>query len=403
MAVIANLAILMTADVQKAERSIRGVGASFAGLKSGAAAAVLDLSAVSTTLSSIGRYGLVVGGVVAAIGGLKTAANLTTAAIEKMFTKFDEFGSLSDASQGIGESVANLQALSLQAKLSGSSQEELFSVMRKLNVTLFEAANGADEDRAAFDALGLSVSNLLNLSPAERFLAVSDAIKNTKDATTAAAAANDIFGKKWQGIINLVLSGSAGFREAQADVKKFGLAMTDFDAARMEAVGDQITRVKFALDGIIDKTLPALLNVTEKVFGKMLSLLERNQAAINGVAIGFGIIADRIFGPADIKTPDLPDVKLKQNLILEGEREKNEAIKEIGKSAKSFADSVAKFNVGAAFRGSAAALSPFLQRDSGQVAIQQQALAAQREANKALASIDKKLKPNSIVFTPVSF
>lgn len=413
MAIIGNLTILMTADVRKAERDIRGVGAAFDSVRRGAANALMDTSAISNTLASIGRYGLVVGGVAAGVGLLSSAVNTLTSSFSSLLTQLDKIGDMKDLSDSTGETVANLQALSLQARTSGSSQEDMIAVVRRLNVTLSEAANGSVEAANAFKQIGLDANTLLEMSPAERFGAISDAIVGLGDAATMAQAANDIFGKRWQSVIGVIISGSAGFKAAREDVERFGLAVSDVDAARIEEAGDGVERIRFAMENLAVRILPDIADLLESILPMIEKAVERTSVVMKLMAVGFGTsrlgVSARAFAatfPDESRKPPEIDKTARRLLEIEAERDA------VGKGVKDFKDAAVELanrfketvNVAAAFRGSADSLTPFLRRTEADTARGQAALLnAQKQANKSLDSIDRKLKPNSLVLAPVRF
>lgn len=165
------------------------------------------------------------------------AAAFSVAGIAAFAKKVIDLGDrLNDVSKQTGISVESLSALGNAAKLNGADTETLNTGLVKLNRAIAEASSGAEEQKKAFEALGITQEELKNKSPLEIFYRVSDAFANAADGAGKTDVAMKLLGRSGAELIPLLNEGSDA-------LKKFGATFTTEQAQRFDEFNDNITKL----------------------------------------------------------------------------------------------------------------------------------------------------------------
>ena len=164
--------------------------------------------------ASFTKWGESIGG--AAAGAAKWAAAAGAAAaggvavlLKSSIDMADQAGILAGK---LGVTTEALSRLQYAAKLSDVSQQSLESGMKRLSRTLTESAAGTGEAAKAFEALGLSAKDLINLPVDQQLGAIGDALNTVENASQKAAIAQQIFGRSGVDLIPILKEGTTGIR-----------------------------------------------------------------------------------------------------------------------------------------------------------------------------------------------
>lgn len=233
MATIASLIVEISAKSEKLK----------AGLSS-AASSVASFAAKAA--KSLAVIGAVVGGVLVA-----AFAKLTDMISEQA----DKIDAMSKEAQKVGASYAQFQKLAYGADLAGLSTDQLSQSLKKMNIAIGDAQSGSGSAKDAFDKLGLSASALAKMNVEERYLAISDALKNVTDKTLQSKLAVDIFSKS--GVDSLVFL-TSNIRETSKEFEDLGLTITDAQAAAVESFNDNKSRLGAIWEGFKDQLTVAV-------------------------------------------------------------------------------------------------------------------------------------------------
>jgi len=195
-------------------------------------------------------------------------AAATTAVVIKSANAADAIRELS-LRTGIGaEALSHYQAM---AEMSGVSLEQFTTGIGKMQRSLVEAATGTDAQRAAFERLGLSVSEVLKLSPEEQFQEIAEAISNLGSAAERTAAAQEIFGRAGAALLPVMAQGKAGISAIADEMDRFGATITEGFAARADQFNDNLARLELRAVGLgnafTDSLLPSLLDIQTAMLG----------------------------------------------------------------------------------------------------------------------------------------
>lgn len=271
------------------------IGANAAPLKKGLAEAETALkgfdSKIGSTLASVGKMAGV-----AAAAGLAVSIHLVKGA-------FEAIDAQSKLAQTLGATIGELGALQRAGDLAGVSSEALTTGLKKLNNTIGEAQGGNKAATESLARLGLSAEELAAMPIAERMDAVSVAISGMADQTQRAAAAQDLFGKTGQVMLPLLQDSGEQLRLAAEQTKAWGLALSDVDAAKVEAANDSISSISLVMDGFINRVavkFAPLVDAIGKAFEDTATetggFKGAAEAAFNFVIKVAGFVADSIRG-----------------------------------------------------------------------------------------------------------
>lgn len=108
----------------------------------------------------------------------------------------DGIDALNDVADATGESIENISALEDIALKTGGTLEDVSSVLVRLNKTLSEGDPDSTTGRA-LKAIGLELSELQKMSPAESFMAIAKALSQFADDGNKARLATLILGKQY--------------------------------------------------------------------------------------------------------------------------------------------------------------------------------------------------------------
>lgn len=175
-----------------------------------------------------------IGAAVVALGYvLKTAFSTLNETTKK-------FSDLADTSTRIGVGVESLQKLHYVATQSGISVELMDRALGKMEKTLGQAEAGSTQAALAFTSIGLSISALSKMNPAEQYTVISDAIKGLGSVAQQQAASWGIFGRAGGEQLSALKDDVRGLL-AEAD--RLGVALSGPQVRAIKQYGDQVDKV----------------------------------------------------------------------------------------------------------------------------------------------------------------
>jgi len=207
------------------------------------------------------------------------AAKLGSMAIEGAFAvaqktvqsfgaALDMGGRLNDLADRTGLAVDRVLLLERAFQNAGVGADSLGPIINKMQKALVDAEDGTSKAAYAFVDLGLSLSQLRNLSPEEQLRTIGKAIAAIPDPAQRASTAMEIFGKSG-GALNQVFANFDDEVETAKrqlgslpDIMKAGSSQFDRISDNLVVVGGKF--IEFAA-GLIDKVKPALDAVTTAI------------------------------------------------------------------------------------------------------------------------------------------
>ncbi len=168
--------------------------------------------------------------------------------------------------QSLATTTASVQVLARAADLSGNSFRELEAGSARLTrrLSLF-AADGSGPAADAIRRLGLNTAELLALPLDQRIARVTEAIRQNAAASEQAALFSQLFGDR--AFVAFQRLDSAQLRQANDELRRFGVLVSDADADRIEETNDAISRLGLIWRGLSNQlavaAAPALQSAAE--------------------------------------------------------------------------------------------------------------------------------------------
>lgn len=169
--------------------------------------------------------------------------------------------------QSLGTTTESMQVLGRAADLAGVSTGELEQVAMQLTKRLSQAAAGGGPAVKALDQLGLSAEALTAMPLDERIRTINQAIEDTVPAAERAATAAKLFGDR-AGLVASRLD-SATIKTAADEIARFGVAVSDVDADKIEAANDAISGLGLVSRGLANQLTVALAPTLEAIAKKV--------------------------------------------------------------------------------------------------------------------------------------
>ncbi|MEZ0468748.1 hypothetical protein [Phaeobacter sp. SYSU ZJ3003] len=174
--------------------------------------------------------------------------------------------------QSLGTTVKSMQVLDRAADLSGVSIGEVQQATIQLTKRLSQAAGGSGAAAKALKRLHLNASDLQRLPLDERLARIQGALAEYVPQAERAAVASDLFGSR-AGLIFTRIDG-ATLKLAAEDVGRFGVAISEVDADRLETANDAMSRMGLAGRGLANQLTIALVPAMQTVSDGAASVAE---------------------------------------------------------------------------------------------------------------------------------
>jgi hypothetical protein len=244
------------------------------------------LAAASSKASAFARNAAIALGAVAVAMGALTARSINT------------IGAQYDLAQRLGGTTAAVQGLTRAADLAGVSADAFTTAADKMNKALGTAINNGKGSAGVFAKLGISAAELVSLDIDERFAVIADRIQELGLSGTQAAGLLGELGVRQSEVTNLLIEGGDAIRESRTAVEEFGIAVSEVDAAQIEAAGDAVADIKNIFTGVGNQmaviVAPAIKATAEALtllvrgFGSIKPILEDMLFISGALALGFG-------------------------------------------------------------------------------------------------------------------
>ncbi len=229
--------------------------------------------------SSLASFGAAFAtGMAAAAAAAVTAGVAISAALGRTITDMDK---LNKTSQKLGIPVEQLSSLAYAADLADVSFEALSKGVGKLSKAMVEAAAKPTSEAAnAFKALGVSVTDSSGkLKSSDVVMAdIAEKFAGLKDGAGKTAVSMAIFGKAGADLIPLLNGGRDSLKEMNEEAKAFGAVVSTSGAKQAELFNDNLTRLGYAVKGVIVQTAEKLLPILVDVSNKMVDAAKNSSA-----------------------------------------------------------------------------------------------------------------------------
>lgn len=195
----------------------------------------------------------------------------------------DYAGSLGEVAQQLGVTTKELQVFRFAVQQNGGTVENADQALGKFAIAISKALSGSKQATAAFQAMGVSLSDLQSKSKTELIGQIADGMKKTGGASANAAAGVALFGRGFQKIIPVLDQGSAGFNELAAAAEELGIVLSDEQIQKADHTTDKLdalaTVLKAQIAGEVADNADSILDFANAL-GELVSWLEKARAAL---------------------------------------------------------------------------------------------------------------------------
>ena len=189
----------------------------------------------------------------AALGSAAVAGLSAISFASKIKDTIDLADSFNKLSQKTGIAVEDFSKLNYAAGLADVSTETLAAGMRKLNISIAEAAGGNKDKAAVFNALGVSFKDAAGhaLSADKVFKNLSDVISKSADGSEKVAVGQDLMGKGFVELIPLANAGAKGLADMGDEAQKLGIVIGADFAKNAEEFNDNLRKIQLSSQGLM--------------------------------------------------------------------------------------------------------------------------------------------------------
>lgn len=232
MSLIGRLAVAVVGDISQLQQAFGEAKKEAGSLKKEVDKTGISMEAVGKSMTIFGM----------AIVGAMGAVVLSTA---------EAADEIDDLAKRTGISRENLQALSYAAEQNGASLETLVKGLGHLSKNMYEANNGSQSARDAFDTLGISIydanGNLRNAGDVLDDMA--DRFSSMQNDTQRTALAMELFGKSGADLIPMLQMGSIELDALKQRAHELGYVIDEESVKNLGDLNDMLDDVKKGFSG----------------------------------------------------------------------------------------------------------------------------------------------------------
>ncbi|WP_313319591.1 hypothetical protein [Stenotrophomonas sp.] len=252
---------------------------------------VTDADRAEKAVKKLEKTALAMG---AALGaGLATAATTLTALVKSSIDTMDE---MSKTAKVVNMGTEDFSKLAYAASFADLTVQDLQTTIGRLTKAQTEALDSGSKQAQIFDALGISIkdSNGKLRPTIDLLYDFADAFKAQKGSQEVVTAGMAIFGKSFQGLIDLLKDGSQGLRDAGVEAQAFGQVISGEAGSNAEEFNDNLAKMKLWVQGVGNAVaadlLPDLLQMSGQFLDSAKSGEKLNETA-SRIADGLRVIA----------------------------------------------------------------------------------------------------------------
>jgi hypothetical protein len=262
MATSVGLNFRLTAAVDKFEAGMRDVEKRLNGIERSSKQTARGMKILATI--EVGK--LLVGGLTKVFNVISSGVSSVTQFASQAAAAADAIGKLSSMT---GMAAEPLQVFTQIAAYGGVSSTQFGDALQKMSRGMGEAANGTGTAKRAIESMGLSVNDLLKMSPSQQFMALGTAIQGIEDPAKRSAAAADIFGRSGTKLIPMFEDLEGNAKATAKEMLELGQVLSGTQVDNIEAMNDSFEKVRKTAFTIGQKVLanfaPAITEANEKL------------------------------------------------------------------------------------------------------------------------------------------
>lgn len=197
-----------------------------------------------------------------------------------------------------GQTTDQLQEFSYASELIDVSLDTLQGSLTKLTNNMQDTANGTGNAQAAFQQLGVSVTDADGhlRSANDVFYDAIDALGDVTNATERDALAMDIFGRSAQDLNPLIVKGADTLREYAQEAHDMGYVLDNDALAALGAVDDAYQRLQKTQEGVKNQLAEQFSPYLTEFYEKITRLIKDGGQALkdSGLVDAFGMILESV-------------------------------------------------------------------------------------------------------------
>lgn len=262
MATAVGMNFKMTASIAKFQASMDKVEAKLKGIEQSGRQTASGMSLLAKI--EVGK--LLVGGLTKVFNVISSGVSSVTQFASQAAAAADAIGKLSSMT---GMAEEPLQVFTQIAAYGGVSSTQFGDALQKMSRGMGEAANGTGTAKRAIESMGLSVNDLLKMSPSQQFMALGTAIQGIEDPAKRSAAAADIFGRSGTKLIPMFEDLEGNAKATAKEMLELGQVLSGTQVDNIEAMNDSFEKVRKTAFTIGQQVLanfaPAITQANEKL------------------------------------------------------------------------------------------------------------------------------------------
>lgn len=272
LSIEARLKDHLTAPLGVIERTLKGFAAG-------------GLAGLKRLVSGFFSLKSAVVGLVAAYGGLRAIGAIR------------EFGEQADALLKLagttGDTIANLSELQAAFELAGVKGDQFDDVLRTLQNSQRDAADGSEKQRDAFAELGISLEQVRDLAPSQLFEQIARGLGGLNSEFDRQVALSRLLPKQFQALMPVLGGGLREFQEAILDARASGATVTEEQAKVAGQFNDAITKVTLSLGSVSRALLVAFGPRATALLESIAKGIAANKDRIVEIAEAIGVVVVR--------------------------------------------------------------------------------------------------------------
>lgn len=241
-------------------------------------------------------------------GAFNTYAKVAVASITAVTgamvkSSLDSIDAQAKFADRIGVTTEALAGLQYAAGLTGVQTNQLNLGLQRMTRRIAEAAQGTGEAKNALAELNLDAAELSRLSPDQQFNKIATAMEGVTGQGDRVRLSMRLFDSEGVALVNTLKLGEQGLKDAAKEAENFGIAISRFDASKVEQANDDIARAKSVISGFaraLTVEVAPILSIMAKSFAENAAQaggfgnMARN--VVKAVTKGIGVMADGIHG-----------------------------------------------------------------------------------------------------------
>lgn len=231
----------LSVDSRKGERNLKRFSGELDKVDRRGATAV---GRVTTLGKSMKRTALAAGAFATAVGG--AAAGMAY----YVKTGLDAVDAQAKLARQLDSTIGGLRGLQLAANDAGVETGVINSAMERFSARLGEAQRGTGQTAEALDRLNLNAAELAGMDVDERVATIADRVQELGYSGAQTAYVLRQFGIRNREIVNLMRQGGDAVRQARGEIEDYGLAVSEVDAAAVEAANDALSRTGMVTESV---------------------------------------------------------------------------------------------------------------------------------------------------------